>query len=334
MKIIKILLLLTFGLWADFKLDVRNDVNVSQLENIVNNGWNDSNVTLNNWIVSNAERVMPEILEKIKKPVLKGEVTKDDFYPVSKILLTEDDYYFIVAYIKYLEDQGKFDEAKVFYIDIFKGFNNIEDLSFNDVIFRMAVEEIVVNSLSQSVERNCYSQAMKIELKNRIEKLLLLDTSKYFIGIEKEKQFILEASKLSFFRTPKEDTAGYTKFMTEVYKSLENHVNLYFSKMTDALKVSMKDNNKKAVDDFLKYMKEEKEEHLRFINKIHFILSATIVKIKNFLGLGGSDNSYMAVYVGKTTALVAVPLIESTYLDYVDFIEKNKKLLKQLESVQ
>jgi len=39
MKIIKLLLLLTFGLWADFKLDVPNDVNVSQLENIVNNGW-------------------------------------------------------------------------------------------------------------------------------------------------------------------------------------------------------------------------------------------------------------------------------------------------------
>ena len=29
MKIIKLLLVLTFGLWADFELDVPNDVNVS-----------------------------------------------------------------------------------------------------------------------------------------------------------------------------------------------------------------------------------------------------------------------------------------------------------------
>jgi len=36
--------------------------------------------------------------------------------------------------------------------------------------------------------------------------------------------------------------------------------------------------------------------------------------------------------MGKTVALVAMPKINSTYLEYADFIEKNKKLLKQLEN--
>jgi hypothetical protein len=160
-----------------------------------------------------------------------------------------------------------------------------------------------------------------------------VDYTTYFIAIEVEKKFVLDASRLSFFKESTEESIGYNKFMDAVYKSLESHVNLYFLKMTDALKVSIKDNNKKAVDDFLKYIKNEKEQHLRFINKIHFILSAAVIKIKNFLGLGGSDNSYIAIYTGKTTALVAVPLIKSTYLDYVDFIEKNKYLLKTLEPI-
>lgn len=38
MKTIKLLLLLTFGLCADFKVDIPNDINVSLLENIVENG--------------------------------------------------------------------------------------------------------------------------------------------------------------------------------------------------------------------------------------------------------------------------------------------------------
>lgn len=332
MKIIKLLLLLTFGLLADFKLDIPNDVNVSLLENIVENGWNESNETLNNFITSNAERVIPEILEKIKKPVLKGKVTKDDFYPVSKILLIEDDYYLIVAYIKYLEYQGKLDEAKVFYIDILKGFNNIEDLSFLSVIFRMTEEGIVINSLFQSVKRNCYSQTMKIELKNSIEELLLLDVNKYFIGIEKEKQFILEASKLSFFRTPKEDTAGYTKLMTEVYNHLEKNLNLYFSKMIMAIKTSMKEKNSQALDDFNQYMIDEKKNHMSLKNKIIFTVMGVLVKVKNMIGIGNENHGYISKFMGKTHALIAMPIVRSTSLDYIDLIEKNKKLLLKLQN--
>ena len=120
MKIVKLLLLLTFGIWADFKLDVPNDVNVSQLENIVNNGWNDSNITLNTWIISNVERVMPEILEKVKKPVLKVESTDDNLFPGPKLLLAKDDVLLIVAYTKYLERHNKLEEAMKNYEDKIK----------------------------------------------------------------------------------------------------------------------------------------------------------------------------------------------------------------------
>jgi len=47
MKIIKLFLLLSLGLWADFSLDIPENIDVTKLENIVENGWNESNQTFN-----------------------------------------------------------------------------------------------------------------------------------------------------------------------------------------------------------------------------------------------------------------------------------------------
>jgi hypothetical protein len=111
MKIIKSFLLLIFGLWADFSLDIPQNIDVTELERIVKNGWDEDNKTLNDLIVSNAERVMPEILEKIKKPILKGIVTKEDTEPLPIMQLVRRDYWFIVAYGKYLEYKGHRSES-------------------------------------------------------------------------------------------------------------------------------------------------------------------------------------------------------------------------------
>ncbi len=332
MRIIKLFLLFTFALWADFKLDIPNDINTSLLKNIVENGWDESNVTLNNFIIKNIERVMPEIREKIKKPILKVKPTEDEPFPISKIILVKDDYLLIVAYIKYLENEGKFNEAKNLYLEMLKGFNNIQDLTMLNVIFRMVEEGIITDGLLHAVEKNYYSKTMKIELKNSIEKLVLLDVNQYFIAIEKEKDFILEASKLSFFRTEKQDTLEYKKLITEVYKNLEDNINLYFSKMMIAIKILMKEKKSKALDKFSKYMSQEKEDHMSFKNKVMFGIVGFIVKIKNMIGIGNESYGFMSKFMGKTLALVAMPKINSTYLEYAELIEKNKKLLKQLEN--
>jgi len=202
MKIIKLLLLLTFGLWADFKLDVSNDVNVSQLENIVNNGWNDSNLTLNKWIVSNAERVMPEILEKIKKPVLEVESTDDNLFPTPKLLLGKDDVLLIVAYTKYLETHNKLEEAMKINVEILKGLKNIKDKSMLSLILRMLYENTVVDSVEQYIDKLDIGKVKSKKSYENINTLLTQTPEGFFAAMELEKSFL---SKFAY----KESLAGY-----------------------------------------------------------------------------------------------------------------------------
>lgn len=330
MKTIKLLFVLTFGLWADFKLDIPNDVNVSKLENIVNHGWNEDNKTLNNFIVSNAERVMPEILEKIKKPILKVMPSKDKPFPVPNLILHKYDYWFIVSYCRYLEHVGKKYEALDLYVKILHGFNEIDDKSMLSVIFRMTMESMVVESIIYGVKNKYYSKLTKIDLKDKIKDKLSLDYSTYFISIEKEKKFVLDATYLSFFNK-EEESLGYNNLMKAAYESLEKYLGIYFSKMTIALKSSMENKNNIAVNNFINYIQEEKAEHQGTVHRMHFVISGAVVKLRSLMNLGGQEDSYMAEYMGKTLALIAIPLIKSTHIEYAELIEKNKSLLKKLE---
>jgi len=317
--------------WAEFKLDIPQNIDVRQLENIVKNGWTKDNKTLNDLIVSNAERVMPEILEKIKKPVLKGVVNHDNSFPVARILLNKDDYIFIVSYIKYLERMGQFHEAKELYILLFKGMNTIEDKSFLTVIFYIVNEKIVTNSLLDSISKYSYTSKMKSELLGQIQDNLVFDYAKYYESIEYEKTNVLNITKAGFFHTPEEDSIGYIQLMTEVYDVLEQNINFYFDKMSIAIKITIKEKNERSINQFNIYMKEEKDTHMSFGNKIMFAISAGKIKIKNFLALENETYGYMSEFMGKTTALIAIPKVGSTTLEFIELVEQNKKLLHALQ---
>jgi len=170
MKIIKLFLLLSFGLWAEFKLDIPQNLDVSKLENIVKHGWNEDNKTFNDFIVSNAERVMPEILEKIKKPILKGIVTKDNAFLMPRILLHRDDYYFILAYCKYLEFNNDIENALSLYVKSLMGFNNIEDKTMLSTMFHLFIEELIVDNLKRNIKI-----MSKLEYE-KVHKILILET--------------------------------------------------------------------------------------------------------------------------------------------------------------
>lgn len=331
MKIIKLFLLLPFGLWAEFKLDIPNTIDVSQLENIVNNGWNDSNITLNDFIVTNVERVMPEILKKIEKPVLKGLITLEEPYPVSNLILAKDDYLLMVSYIKYLEYNQKSDEAKSLYINLFEGLSHIDDKSFLAMLARMVNEEIVTNGLLEGLRKNHYSDTMKRDLRVNLKPVLLKDYEIYYLAVEYERESVLKIVKRGLLKKSRDDTVGYTKFMTEVYKSFEKNLNTYFDKMIFSIKKSMKDNNKKALDDFSLYIKDVKEKHMSFNNQVKLYFFSIILKIKNILGIGNSSKGFVSAFMGKTNALVAVPKLPSSSLDYVDLVKKNTQLLIELE---
>ncbi|PTB83415.1 hypothetical protein C9926_03040, partial [Sulfurovum lithotrophicum] len=227
MKIIKLFLLLSFVLWADFKLDIPQNIDVTELEKIVKNGWSEDNKTLNDLIVSNAKRVMPEILEKIKKPVLKGKVTEDNPFPMSRVLLNRDDYYFILAYCKYLEVIKNEKDLLNLYLKSLVGLNNIPPENLLNIIYHIIIEKMIVMNLQKN--RNNIDELEYLKLK----KLLILNTDILREGL-------------------KEELAGAVKIFS-LNKKFPTKISLLIRKYNkDFIDEYMKIKNKKALMKFKK----------------------------------------------------------------------------------
>ena len=79
-------------------------------------------------------------------------------------------------------------------------------------------------------------------------------------------------------------------------------------------------------------MIDEKKNHMSLKNKIIFTVMGVLVKVKNMIGIGNENHGYVSKFMGKTHALIAMPIVRSTSLDYIDLIEKNKKLLLKLQN--
>jgi len=331
MKIIKLLLLLTFGLWADFKLDVPNDVNVSQLENIVNNGWNDSNLTLNKWVVSNAQRVMPEILEKIKKPILEVESTDDNLFPTPKLLLGKDDVLLIVAYTKYLERYNKLEEAMKINIKILKGLNNIKDKSMLSLMVRMVFENTVVDSVEQYIDNLDIGKMKSKKLYENINTLLAQTSEGFFAAMEREKSFLSKfAYKELLARYINQDfSMNYKYLMEDVIKKLRIYNDDLYGKMFTAMKIATPE----AMKSFEDKIKLERKESMGVVSNVKFFLSGAWVRIKSLLGIEIRDFGYVSERMARQLVCVATPKINQIYLDYLQHIEKNKKLIKKLEII-
>ncbi len=218
MKIIKLFLLLSLGVCASFKLDVPKSIDVSELEAIVKNGWNEDNKTLNNLIVSNVERMMPIILEKIKKPVLKGIITEKDSFPISRILLSRDDYSLLFAYCKYLEFNNEIDRALNLYIKSLVGLNNMEEKTMLSAIFHLVIEGMIVDNL----KRNTMVMS-KLEYA-KLEKILILNTDILRDALREEQKNMIEILTLNA-KLPKEILVLLRKYSNgyiKAYISIKN----------------------------------------------------------------------------------------------------------------
>jgi hypothetical protein len=122
-----------------------------------------------------------------------------------------------------------------------------------------------------------------------------------------------------------DDNDAYLNFMTEVEKSFSKNFNFYFDKMIFAIKLSIKNNDKKIIKNFELYMKKERDNHLNFVNKVKLYLFAIVNNIFN------SNTEFISKYLGKTNALVAMPKLSYTAFDYKDLINKNKHILLELK---
>ncbi|BAF71189.1 hypothetical protein [Sulfurovum sp. NBC37-1] len=300
MKIIKLFFLLTFGLWSEFKLEIPNEENTEQLQYIVENGWNDKNETLNQFIIKYGEKFLPEVLKKIKKPILIVEPTLNDVAPIPKILLTGDDYWCLLSYIKYLENIGKLDTALNIYIKIFNGLNNIDEKSVLSMVYRIEIEKRAISSLTQGLKNNLFSNEQENFFKNRLSELLLFDTKIFFEALEKDR--------IDLIKVLKADSDFKDDFLVKVDSSIKNYNKEYYALKKEELK------------DFDKKFKEEKNKFLEEYNKWQ-----------------SSDNEKTPGYkvirmVSGILVFEGVKRIDSTKIDLWRNIETNKALIKSLES--
>ena len=291
MKIVKLFLLLCLGVWADFKLDIPKTIDVTQLENIVKNGWNEDNKTLNDLIVSNAERLMPEILEKIKKPVLKGVVTKEDISPIPKILLNRDDYSLIFAYCKYLEFNNEIDRALNLYMKSLIGLNNIEDKTMLSMVFHLVVEEMIIDNLKRNT-----TVMSKLEYE-KLEKILILNTDILRNTLIEEQKNMIEILTLQS-KLPKE-------ILSLIHKYSNGYIKAY-------VRIKNKEELTKKEKIFNKDKKEIEEKYSNW-------------REKNIIPKDIARNELMASYI----FLIGLPkfrLIEDVWSN----IKSNKELLDSL----
>lgn len=328
MKIIKLFFLLTLGLWSDFELDIPNEVSIEQLQQIIKNGWNDKNETLNQFIIKHGEAVMPEAMQKMKKPLIRAESSKNDIFSTPKILLSRDDYFFILAYVKYLENEDKLDVALNTYIKIIEGLNNTNDDSLLNLILHITIEEMAVTALNESLNKNIFSQEMKLKLKSEINEFLILNTKDILIAFEGEKESILKAIAISLATKTSEKDASYEykKYTSEAHEHWKKYTILYF----DRVKTFMEQESPNPLKEFEIFIDKEKEEQVSLKNKILFFLSSLKAKIKNFLLIGNESYGFATQYVGKALALTSIPNMVSFYSDYLELIKKNEKLLSSL----
>jgi len=242
MKIIKLFLLLSLGLWADFSLDIPQNIDVTELENIVENGWNDTNKTLNDLIVTTVERLMPEILEKLKKPVLKGILTGNDTSYRPRILLTRDDYILIFTYGKYLEFNHETDIALNLYLESLIGLNNIEDKTMLSMMLHLVIEELVVDNLKKNMN---ISSNLEYE---KIHKILILNTDILRDALREEQKNSIKLL-ISNSGLPKEILTLIRKYndgYTKAYVNIKNKEELFkFEKIfnKDKKEIETKYNN-------------------------------------------------------------------------------------------
>ena len=337
MKLLKLFLLLSIGLWADI---APSGIKMEQLSPIIENGWNDHNKTLNKIIVDNGERKLPEILIKLDKP-LSG-VTSVMSAP--KLLLTRDDYYFIFSYVKYLEAKGEIDQAIEVYIKALKGLAKIKNNSFISYIYRLVLETITVESIEQMVKTKKVSATQSANMKEELQSTLFLDNNVLFDAILGEIEInnsFLTTDGLGNIKEKNERVMF--KEIIRIYIDLSKE---YYQKW----RVTKNGEEKEFIDAF------EKQKNI-FFNNNEKKIEAYYLLTWRWGGFGQNDNSFendKNEYVEKTikernlnrkddldvqvagktlfyTAIISPKNFAEMKYDIDEEIKRNKALLKSLE---
>jgi len=320
MKIIKIFLLLSFGLWAEFKLEIPNTVDISKLEDIVKNGWNDTNKTLNDLIIKNGKKIFPEVLSLMKNPIEKIESTREAPNPIPKLLLFRDDYMFIFSYLKYLEKKNDIDHVLSIYKTALTGVDNAEeDKTLFSLIARIVFNQITLNALKDSLHSNTLKSIQKNELKVILSRSPMFSEDYFFKYLEYEKEISKKIVRRMLFRS-KNQSNIVSKGHMQIYNYFVNYNDLYYKQMV----LSLKTKSDQKVERFQEFISSESKNYEYCVEEIEELveINSDVAFLKNC----SAEN------MGKVLALISIPRGYTFFQDYFQNIEDRKKLIKLLNS--
>lgn len=329
-KIILLLMLFNLPLLA-FKLDVTDKINPKGLIDIVKNGWSDKNITLNGLVVKSAKKNLASFNEKITHPLL--EAKGKDLSSIPSYNLQSDDLLLMLAYVKYLEKNGKTQEAKSLYLNILNGLLDIKKLrsSMLKVIMDIVYESYVVDALNQANKDKIYSKQDKKEICKLSLNALIQNRDNFIEAVKSEQKFLLKVWNKRRDYSKKERciiSINYkvcNNFKNDVGKKIEIINNKLYKKIFKAIKAG----NIEEFDKLDSYIKKEQTEIKSTFAKASYLSSALQNEAEIKLGIDVKDFGYASLYIAKTYVIIAAPRIKEMFFDYKKRVDKNKKFLKE-----
>jgi len=303
------MVMMSYVLYNGFQSKSSNDISKPKsiysklLWEVRTNGWNDSNESFTQFVIENGERVFNE----------------------THNLANSNEYNELLAYVKYLEFKGRHNKASAIYVDIFKDFQKIERSWFN-VSSQITIETVVCKQIEDNFKNNIFSKEIKDLLKKELQSLLIVDKTSFFKAIKYEFDFALKnRQELRKNLLGKSQLNKSQKKMLKIkFDYTDEYIHESYLKLNEVAKVS-------SLVELHKYAEKKKAEMYDFLKD-----KETRKKLQNDFNVSPSQsNSLKLVKLqAKVTALVVSSALYgylfSDHLKYLERIEKNKILLKEL----
>ena len=312
MKIFKLLLLLAIVLHAKYKLHIPDSINTDSLNEIIEHGWDESNNMQKALIVQKGESELSSFLVLAKNPIQTVKSSLKTPAPFPKILLGRNDYIFILAYCKYLENIHKEKIAIDIYFKILTGLHRIKDKTLISCIFRIVIERATIKNIKNHLLQLKLTKKQKKDFHKRLSNILISNKELLCISLKNETFLLKKLLTHDLINkvSPRHIDSSLAKsIIDETYKLLSNSYSNFCQIKTrrELIELVKKNNSKreKILASYQKWIQQKNKDTPK----------TEIAKI-------------VSEYLSTIAHIKVAPLLE----DIQKNIKENKKLLNLLET--
>ena len=338
MKIYTILLLLIAFVFADCKLTVPIDVDVENVKAVTDEGWALAKPPLKRFFQNDGDKFMRSFLEASEQPITPNK--EDPIYSIPNLNMTRTDYYFGLAYAKYLESEGKTEEALNIYRSILEGLNSsfLKTPQLISFIFLNVIERLVTNSLQNNVDKNIYNVNQRKQLRTYLRDNLQFDSHSFLKALETDTEIFQEWCENDLVKDrnfPKEFLKDFNLTIdNELLARKSKHTRLMFKKICIMRTNKQKNfdlhlnqiNSATDYEAFAKDHKQQEEAFYKWLKSTKSMSSKELTILKKNLNNYIYAISNILFYIGVNVKLGELKL------ELLDNIKANKRLMHSLES--